>query len=58
MSHKNLHSNHYGRVNGDAITTTSSVIFHGQQKTVTNLNMKSVKNISPYRQNAIPRYAS
>lgn len=45
MSHKNLHSNTYGRINGDTIKTTSSVIFHGQQKTINNLNLKQTKNV-------------
>ena len=45
MSHKNLHSNTYGRLNGDTIKTSSSVIFHGQQKTTTNYNQKNVKNV-------------
>lgn len=45
MSHKNLHTNTYGRINGDTIKTTSSVIFHGHQKIVNNLNIKNVKNV-------------
>ena len=45
MSHKNLHSNAYNRINGDNIKTSSSVILHMPPKVVSNMNIKNVKNI-------------
>lgn len=45
MSHKNLHSNAYNRINGDNIKTSSSVILHMPPKGVNNMNIKNVKNI-------------
>lgn len=47
MSHKNLMSNGFGRMNGDNIKTTSSVIFYQQQpqKVMSTYMMKTNKDL-------------
>ena len=60
MNQRNLQHGGYGRVNGDTIKVTNSMIFPGQQKVSnTNFTLKHAKEPEPQpRTNMIPRYAS